>query len=103
MAPAEKELENQLMEAGNRLLNPPNAVVELLPLLDVNLLFSLIRILSLLLFVFLLDVLLCWVFEKKKSGILCLKVSALRHLSCFYCFKGCFWMSGFFIFYCYRI
>ncbi|XXG58873.1 hypothetical protein AAC387_Pa04g1067 [Persea americana] len=34
MAATDKELENQLMEAGNKLLNPPNAVEELLPVLD---------------------------------------------------------------------
>ncbi|GAB4854689.1 hypothetical protein Ancab_023273 [Ancistrocladus abbreviatus] len=34
MAASEKELEEQLMEAGNRLLSPPPLVDELLPLLD---------------------------------------------------------------------
>uniref|UniRef100_A0A5B7B5K5 Tudor domain-containing protein n=1 Tax=Davidia involucrata TaxID=16924 RepID=A0A5B7B5K5_DAVIN len=34
MASADRELEEQLMEAGNRLLQPPSSVDELLPLLD---------------------------------------------------------------------
>ncbi|KAF7817297.1 Sister chromatid cohesion protein PDS5 like B-B [Senna tora] len=34
MASADKELEEQLLEAGNRLVDPPSSVDELLPLLD---------------------------------------------------------------------
>ena len=36
MSSTDKELEEQLMEAGNRLLQPPASVDELLPLLDVS-------------------------------------------------------------------
>ena len=35
----EKELEEQLREAGNKLVDPPSSVDELLPLLDVSVLF----------------------------------------------------------------
>lgn len=36
MASSDKELEQQLMDAGNKLLEPPDSVDELLPLLDVS-------------------------------------------------------------------
>lgn len=36
MASADKELEEQLLEAGNKLVDPPPSVDELLPLLDVS-------------------------------------------------------------------
>uniref|UniRef100_A0A2P2LRD8 Uncharacterized protein MANES_16G128500 n=1 Tax=Rhizophora mucronata TaxID=61149 RepID=A0A2P2LRD8_RHIMU len=36
MASTDKELEQQLLEAGKRLENPPASVEELLPLLDVR-------------------------------------------------------------------
>lgn len=36
MASSDKELEQQLMEAGIKLVNPPSSVDELLPLLDVS-------------------------------------------------------------------
>lgn len=36
MASSDKELEAQLMEAGNMLVDPPASVEELLPLLDVS-------------------------------------------------------------------
>lgn len=39
MTSADKELEEQLLEAGNRLLDPPSSVEELLPLLDVRTLY----------------------------------------------------------------
>ena len=35
MAASDKELELELMEAGNRLVEPPLSVDELIPLLDV--------------------------------------------------------------------
>lgn len=36
MASSDKELEQQLVEAGNKLKEPPPSVDELLPLLDVT-------------------------------------------------------------------
>lgn len=36
MASSDKELEQQLMEAGTKLVNPPSSVDELLPLLNVS-------------------------------------------------------------------
>lgn len=36
MASSDKELEEQLLEAGNMLVDPPSSVDELLPLLDVS-------------------------------------------------------------------
>jgi len=36
MATSDTELEEQLLQAGNRLVDPPSSVDELLPLLDVN-------------------------------------------------------------------
>ena len=36
MASSEKELEEKLLEAGNRLVDPPSSVEELLSLLDVS-------------------------------------------------------------------
>lgn len=39
MASSNVELEQQLMEAGNRLLEPPSSVDELLALLDVSSMF----------------------------------------------------------------
>lgn len=35
MGSTDKELEEQLLEAGNKLLDPPSSAEELLPLLDV--------------------------------------------------------------------
>lgn len=42
MADAEKELENRLLEVGNRLASPPSDVDELLGLLDVSAVFGLV-------------------------------------------------------------
>jgi hypothetical protein len=42
MASAEKELEDQLLEAGNKLVDPPSSVDNLLLLLDVSTLYSLL-------------------------------------------------------------
>lgn len=36
MASSDKELEAQLLEAGNKLVDPPSSIDELLPLLDVS-------------------------------------------------------------------
>lgn len=36
MSDSEKEIENQILEAGEKLVDPPSSLDELLPLLDVS-------------------------------------------------------------------
>ena len=36
MSDTEKEIENQILEAGEKLVDPPSSLDELLPLLDVS-------------------------------------------------------------------
>lgn len=56
MASSDTELEEQLLEAGNKLIDPPSSVEDLLPLLDVSTLFQFFNRMIILTFVHILIV-----------------------------------------------